>query len=163
MALRSFQRSSHSSVPTRPDPPAHCGQRVKRADLHCHSVASTEADEAVLLAIGCPECFSEPTEVYAQAKRRGMDFITITDHDSIDGVGQLTGSDGSLPADILVGEELTCYFPEDRCKMHVLVWGIDRADHDALQERAGDLYAVAEYIESSADRACRRSPALPAK
>lgn len=122
--------------------------RVKRADLHCHSVASTEADEAVLLAIGCPECFSEPGEVYAQAKRRGMDFITITDHDSINGVLQLAAGDGLLPADILVGEELTCYFPEDRCKMHVLVWGISKADHDALQERADDLYAVAEYIES---------------
>jgi hypothetical protein len=150
MALRSFQSSFHSSpsAPAKPEPALEHGLGVKRADLHCHSVASTEADEAVLLAIGCPECFSEPTQVYAQAKRRGMDFITITDHDSINGVLQLAGSDGELPADILVGEELTCYFPEDRCKMHVLVWGISKADHDALLARADDLYAVAEYIES---------------
>ena len=160
MALRSFQSSPQISPnssapalsplkPAKAEPPVDPGRGgVKRADLHCHSVASTEADEAVLLAIGCPECFSEPTEVYSQARRRGMDFITITDHDSINGVLQLAGSDGRLPADILVGEELTCYFPEDRCKMHVLVWGISKADHDALQERAGDLYAVAEYIES---------------
>jgi len=152
MALRSFQSSVHSTDTTVPKAPAEPvpgpGHRVKRADLHCHSVASTEADEAVLLAIGCPECFSEPSQVYAQAKRRGMHFITITDHDSINGVLQLSGSDGELPADILVGEELTCYFPEDHCKMHVLVWGISKADHDALQARADDLYAVAEYIES---------------
>ena len=54
-----------------------------RADLHCHSMASNEADEALLNAINCPESYSEPVEVYDQAKRRGMNFVTITDHDSI--------------------------------------------------------------------------------
>lgn len=115
---------------------------ARRVDLHCHSIASTEADEAVLNAMRCPECFSEPEQVYAQAKRRGMQFVTITDHDCIDGVLPLAGQ-----PDVIVGEELTCYFPEDRCKMHVLVWGIDRTAHDALQARADDLYAVAAYIE----------------
>jgi glycosyltransferase involved in cell wall biosynthesis/predicted metal-dependent phosphoesterase TrpH len=117
-------------------------QRWRRADLHCHSVASTEADEAVLNALACPECYSDPRDVYAQARQRGMDFVTITDHDCIDGILSLGRGD-----DLIVGEELTCYFPEDRCKMHVLVWGIDRAYHDALQARAADIYAVAEYIE----------------
>ena len=116
--------------------------RPVRADLHCHSNASSEAGEALLGAINCPESFSEPEQVYAQARRRGMDFVTITDHDCISGVAQL----GSR-ADVLVGEELTCYFPEDRCKMHVLVWGIDAGHHDAIQARANDLYQVAAYIE----------------
>jgi glycosyltransferase involved in cell wall biosynthesis len=134
---------AHQSSPRatrQPDAPQR--PPVVRADLHCHSVASTEADEAVLNAIQCPECYSEPAQVYAQAKRRGMTFVTITDHDSIDGVGRLAGRE-----DVLVGEEVTCYFPEDRCKMHVLVWGLGRADHDALQARADDIYAVAEYVE----------------
>ena len=115
-----------------------------RADLHCHSCASSEAGEALLNAISCPESFSEPTEVYAQAKHRRMDFVTITDHDSIAGVK-------SLPPgrDLLVGEELTCYFPEDRCKMHVLVWGIGRTEHDELQSLAHDIYKVAAYIEQN--------------
>lgn len=115
---------------------------TKRVDLHCHSRASTEADEAMLQAIRCPESYSEPGEIYAQAKGRGMDFVTITDHDSISGVGELAGL-----ADVLVGEELTCYFPEDRCKIHLLVWGITPADHDALQRAAGDIYEVARYVE----------------
>src|SRR5262245_8817499 len=67
--------------------------RPKRVDLHCHSRASTEADEAVLLALQCPESYSEPSEIYAQAKSRGMDFVTITDHDSIAGVTELAASD----------------------------------------------------------------------
>ena len=113
-----------------------------RADLHCHSNASSEAGEAVLGAINCPESFSDPHDVYAQAKSRGMDFVTITDHDSIAGVERL-----ALRPDVLSGEEVTCYFPEDRCKMHVLVWGITREDHDALQQTAHDIYDVARYIE----------------
>ena len=36
-------------------------------------------------ALGLPECATPPEEVYALAKRRGMDFVTITDHDTIAG------------------------------------------------------------------------------
>jgi glycosyltransferase involved in cell wall biosynthesis len=115
---------------------------VKRADLHCHSNASNEADEAMLNAIGCPESFSDPREVYEQAKYRKMDFVTITDHDSLDGVMQIADR-----PDHLVGEELTCYFPEDHCKMHILVWGLTAADHAALQAVAQDIYQTAELIE----------------
>lgn len=118
--------------------------RPIRIDLHCHSAASSEAGEAMLGAINCPESFSEPSEVFNQAHRRGMDFVTITDHDCINGVERL------LPNErVLVGEELTCFFPEDRCKMHVLVWGITSRDHDALQSVADDIYKVAAYIEEN--------------
>src|SRR5271170_3583141 len=74
---------------------------AKRADLHCHSNASNEADEAMLNAIECPESFSDPLDVYAQAKRREMDFVTITDHDSLEGVAQIAAK-----SDHLFGEEL---------------------------------------------------------
>jgi len=117
---------------------------VKRIDLHCHSKASCDGAEAVLEAIGCPECYSEPTEVYAQATRRGMDFVTLTDHDTINGAVTLTNRDN-----FLVGEELSCYFPEDGCKMHVVLWGITREDHNRLQAMANDIYACAEYIEKN--------------
>src|SRR5687768_12018200 len=124
-------------------PPPHT--RGKRIDLHCHSDASNRAAEVVLNAISCPECYSAPQEVYAQARRRGMDFVTITDHDCIDGVLRIVND---LP-NVLVGEELTCWFPEDRCKLHVLVWGITREQHDELQRRAANVYHVAEYVESN--------------
>ncbi len=119
-----------------------CPQGPKRADLHCHSVASTEADEAALIAIGCPESFSAPSDVYAQAQSRGMDFFTITDHDSVEGVAQILDR-----PNVLTGEELTCYFPEDGCKMHVLLWGLTREDHAAVQAVASDIYEVARYVE----------------
>jgi glycosyltransferase involved in cell wall biosynthesis len=116
---------------------------TKKADLHCHSCASTEADEAVLLALKCPESYSDPADVYAQAKRRGMDFVTITDHDTIAGVTTIAPQPG-----VIIGEELTCYFPEDRCKIHLLLWGLTETDHLALQSLAGDIRKVAEYVAS---------------
>jgi glycosyltransferase involved in cell wall biosynthesis len=127
------------------DIPPGDGRRLKRVDLHCHSEASTEASEALLLAINCPESYSTPGDVYAQAKRRGMDFVSLTDHDSIAGASALE----ARHADVLVGEELTCWFPEDRCKMHVLVWGLTAEHHDALQAVADDIYRVAAYLEAN--------------
>jgi glycosyltransferase involved in cell wall biosynthesis len=122
-------------------PPDPAVGRRRRADLHCHSDASNQVAEAALKAIACPECYSAPADVYAQAKRRGMDFVTITDHDSIAGVARIADR-----ADVLVGEELTCWFPEDDCKMHVLVFGISPEDHDQLQRRANNIYDVADYV-----------------
>ncbi len=117
--------------------------RGRRADLHCHSDASNKTGEAALNMIGCPESYSRPQEVYAQALRRGMDFVTITDHDSQEGVLQIL----DMPA-TLVGEELTCWFPEDGCKMHILVYGHTPEQHADLQRLAPNLYDVAEYFET---------------
>jgi glycosyltransferase involved in cell wall biosynthesis len=114
----------------------------KRVDLHCHSAASTKVGEALLKVIACPESYSPPADVYAQAKRRGMDFVAITDHDTLDGVLSLADR-----ADVLVGEELTCWFPEDQCKIHLLVWGITPDQHDRLQAVAKDIYQVADIVE----------------
>lgn len=114
----------------------------KRVDLHVHTIASSVAGEAALRAIQCPECYSEPRAVYEQATARGMDFVAITDHDTIDGALQLSDR-----GNVIVGEELTCYFPEDHCKIHLLVFGINRTQHEQLRERAADIYRVAEYVE----------------
>ena len=47
-------------------------------------------------ALGLPECATPPEEVYALAKRRGMDFVTITDHDTIDGVLEIADRPGRV-------------------------------------------------------------------
>src|SRR5690606_33527217 len=115
---------------------------LRRADLHCHSDASNKTGEAMLNMIRCPESYSRPQDVYAQALRRGMDFVTITDHDSVEGVSRILEMPG-----VLVGEELTCWFPEDGCKMHILVYGHTPEQHEDLQKLARNLYDVAAYFE----------------
>ena len=117
---------------------------LKRIDLHCHSSASNLTSEAVLNAIKCPESYSDPNDVHAQATRRGMDFVTLTDHDTINGALAI-----ARKGNVIIGEELTCWFPEDGCKMHVLVWGITQSDHDHLQAIANDIYQVAAYVEEN--------------
>ena len=71
---------------------------TSKADLHCHSTASQESKLGVQRSLGLPECATPPQEVYELAKRRGMDFVTITDHDTIAGALELaTGPTASSP------------------------------------------------------------------
>jgi predicted metal-dependent phosphoesterase TrpH len=51
--------------------------KTSRADLRCHSTASEESRLGVRRVLGLPECATPPEEVYALAKRRGMDFVAI--------------------------------------------------------------------------------------
>jgi hypothetical protein len=112
-----------------------------RVDMHCHSVASRVTKPDVRKALFFGECATEPEAIYELAKRRGMDFVTITDHDTIDGA--LTLADRP---DFFVSEELTARFKDEPRQVHVLCYGIDPDDHARLQERADDLEAVAAYL-----------------
>jgi predicted metal-dependent phosphoesterase TrpH len=58
---------------------------MSRADLHVHSKYSDRPSEWILRRIGAPECYTEPKVVYETAKRRGMQFVTISDHNCISG------------------------------------------------------------------------------
>ena len=64
---------------------------TSRVDMHCHSTASQLSRLGVQRSLGLPECATPPQEVYELAKRRGMDFVTITDHDTIAGCLELDG------------------------------------------------------------------------
>ncbi|MCW3050178.1 MAG: glycosyltransferase [Solirubrobacterales bacterium] len=116
-------------------------QPTSRADLHCHSTASQLSKLGVQRALGLPECATPPEEVYELAKRRGMDFVTITDHDTIAGV--LTIADRP---DVFVSEELTTWFWGEPQAVHVLCLGITPDDHDWLRAHARDVEAVAGYL-----------------
>ncbi len=115
-----------------------------RVDLHCHSTASAEARLGVQRALGLPECATPPEEVYELAKRRGMDFVTITDHDTIAGALEIADR-----PDVFVSEELTARFRGEPQAVHVLCYGIDEDDHEWLQAHAEDLEACADYLHSN--------------
>jgi glycosyltransferase involved in cell wall biosynthesis/predicted metal-dependent phosphoesterase TrpH len=112
-----------------------------RVDLHCHSTASQESRLGVQRAVGLPECATPPEEVYALAKRRGMDFVTITDHDTIAGVLQIADR-----PDVFVSEELTARFRGEPPAVHVLCYGVSLEDHDWLQAHRGDVELCAAYM-----------------
>jgi glycosyltransferase involved in cell wall biosynthesis/predicted metal-dependent phosphoesterase TrpH len=116
---------------------------MSRADLHVHSTASQISKLGVQRSLQIPECATEPLEVYELAKARGMDFVTITDHDTIDGALAL----GHL-ADTFVSEELTASFKGEPQAVHVLCYGIAPEDHDWLQANRGDVELVASYLRA---------------
>ena len=109
--------------------------------MHCHSVASRLTKPEVRKALFLGECATEPEAIYELAKRRGMDFVTITDHDTIDGAMRVADR-----PDFFVSVELTARFAREPHEAHVLCFGIDPDDHARLQERAGDIEACAEYL-----------------
>jgi glycosyltransferase involved in cell wall biosynthesis/predicted metal-dependent phosphoesterase TrpH len=112
-----------------------------RVDMHCHSTASQVSKLGVQRALGLPECATPPEEVYELAKRRGMDFVTITDHDTIDGAMSIADRD-----DVFVSEELTAHFRGEPQAVHVLCYGIAPADHEWLQANSGDVELCAMYL-----------------
>jgi glycosyltransferase involved in cell wall biosynthesis/predicted metal-dependent phosphoesterase TrpH len=109
--------------------------------MHCHSTASQLSRLGVQRSLGLPECATPPDEVYGLAKRRGMDFVTITDHDTIDGCLELADR-----PDCFVSEELTAHFAGEPQAVHVLCYGITPGDHEWLQAHAGDVEACAAYL-----------------
>jgi glycosyltransferase involved in cell wall biosynthesis/predicted metal-dependent phosphoesterase TrpH len=116
---------------------------TSRVDLHCHSTASEISKLGIQRSLGLPECATPPEEVYELAKRRGMDFVTITDHDTIDGCLQIADRE-----DVFISEELTAWFRGEPQAVHVLCFGLTPDDHARLQEWNHDLEACAEYLHS---------------
>jgi glycosyltransferase involved in cell wall biosynthesis/predicted metal-dependent phosphoesterase TrpH len=112
-----------------------------RVDMHCHSTASEVSKLGVQRALGLPECATAPEEVYELAKRRGMDFVTITDHDTIDGVLAIANR-----PDVFVSEELTAHFRGEPQAVHVLCYGITPEDHEWLQANSADVELCAMYL-----------------
>jgi len=109
--------------------------------MHCHSTASQLSRLGVQRSLGLPECATPPEEVYELAKRRGMDFVTVTDHDTIAGCLELEGR-----PDCFVSEELTARFAGEPQAVHVLCYGITPGDHEWLQAHSGDVEACAAYL-----------------
>jgi glycosyltransferase involved in cell wall biosynthesis len=118
---------------------------LTRMDTHVHSKASDGPALAALGMINCPECYSEPERIYDMAMARGMDLVTITDHDTIKGALELHERGFQ---NFVIGQEFTVYFPEDRCKLHVLIWGLTPALNEQLHGHglANDVYALARFL-----------------
>lgn len=114
-----------------------------KIDLHCHSKYSKRPTLWLMQKIGCPESFTEPAELYRIAQKRGMDGVTITDHNVIDGALEIA----DLP-NVVVGCEYTTYFPEDRCKVHILVYHLDENHHRELTKARENIFDLVDYVRT---------------
>src|SRR5207237_9348833 len=71
-----------------------------------------------------------------------MDYVTLTDHDTIEGCLQI----GDL-ANVFISEQVTTYFPQDPCKIHLLVWGISEAQHTAIVPLRDNIFDLQAYLQ----------------
>jgi glycosyltransferase involved in cell wall biosynthesis len=114
-----------------------------RVDLHVHSKYSKRPSAWVLKKIGCPESFTEPQDIYRIALARGMTHVTISDHNRIEGALAIA----HLPH-TFISEEITTYFPEDRCKLHVLALNITERQHADIQHCRDNVFYLVDYLQA---------------
>ena len=116
---------------------------LKRADLHCHSRFSVFK---YFRRANTRDCYNAPEDVYRIAKERGMSFVTLTDHDSIDGAVYLLNKYPDL-TDFFIGEEVETYFPETGQRIHIGVWGLDEAQHREIQRLRPNIRELVPYMK----------------
>jgi predicted metal-dependent phosphoesterase TrpH len=115
-----------------------------RSDLHVHSRYSNRPSEWILRRIGAPECYTEPRHVYDTARRRGMKFVTISDHNCIEGAEEISHLAGAF-----ISNEITAYFPEDGCKVHILSWNITESEFDEIQRLRPNIFELRDYLHQA--------------
>ena len=70
-----------------------------------------------------------------------MDLVTLTDHDTLDGGLEIA----DLPG-VFLSEEVTTYFPGDRCRIHVLVWNHTEAQHRDITGLRENIFDLQGYL-----------------
>lgn len=124
---------------------------MMRADLHVHSRHSGATDLPVLRHLG-RECYSEPAAVYERARRRGMDLVTLTDHDSVEGALNIAHLPGTF-----VSEEVTLVLPGGR-QAHLGVFDIREDQHERIAGLRRDPEALFAYLAEERIPACFNHP-----
>lgn len=114
---------------------------MSQADLHIHSRHSTRAADWVLRRLDFPASYTDPLQVYQRLRDAGMDYVTITDHDTITGCLEIA----HLPG-VIFGEEVTASFPDDECRVHILVWGLSETQHREIQAVRDNIYDLQRYL-----------------
>lgn len=117
---------------------------LKRADLHCHTRFSVFK---YFRRANTRDCYNPPEDVYRLAKERGMSYVTLTDHDSIDGALYLLNKYPDLK-DFFIGEEVETYFPETGQRIHIGVWGLNEAQHREIQRLRPNIRELVPYLKS---------------
>jgi predicted metal-dependent phosphoesterase TrpH len=93
------------------------------------------------------DCYSTPDEVYRAAKARGMDVVTITDHDRIDGCLELLSRRPDAP-DFLMGEEVECRLQPHGVRLHLGVFGLTERLHAEVRALRGDVREAAAFLRA---------------
>jgi glycosyltransferase involved in cell wall biosynthesis len=117
---------------------------MSKCDLHIHSRYSARSQEWLFRRFDFPDSYTDPRELYRRLLKLGMDYVTITDHDTIEGCLQII----HLPQ-TLISEQVTTYFPQDQCKIHLLVWGISEPQHRDIEGLRENIFELQRYLQAA--------------
>ncbi len=115
---------------------------MSRCDLHLHSKYSDRSEDWIFRRFDFPDSYTDPQELYAQAKKAGMDFVTITDHDTIEGCLAIAAY-----RDTFISEQITTYFPQDPCKINLLAWGLTEAQHAEIVRLRENIFDLQAFLQ----------------
>ena len=117
---------------------------MSKCDLHIHSRYSARSEEWLFRRFDFPDSYSDPKELHRQLLKCGMDYVTITDHDTIEGCLQIA----DLPH-TFISEQVTTYFPQDQCKLSILVWGISEQQHREIEGVRDNIFDLQHYLQTA--------------
>src|SRR5471032_158866 len=112
-----------------------------RCDLHVHSVRSTDSGNYALRRARLGESYTPPEQLYETCVRRGMTFVTVSDHNTVEGALRIADRPNTF-----LSVEVTTRFPEDDVPLHVLVWNLTEEDHRDLQPLRPSVCELAAFL-----------------
>jgi predicted metal-dependent phosphoesterase TrpH len=115
-----------------------------RADLHVHSRYSDTSGTAGVRALRSAESFTDPLELYNAQRARGMDFVTITDHNTLAGSLAIAHLPGTF-----LSTEFDSWFPEDGVRVHVVALGIDEPTFAAANQARGNVHDLVAVLREA--------------
>ena len=113
-------------------------------DLHVHSKYSSESGRWVLRSLKAPESFTPPELIYDLARKRGMDFVTITDINTIEGARSISHLPGTF-----ISEEVRTFIPGSRTSLHILVFDITPEEHLEIAKVRDCFPDLMDYLEDN--------------
>src|SRR5262245_60724678 len=118
---------------------------IGKVDFHLHSYASNVTDYYAANAFAIPESHSDPLALHPLLKERGMTLITLTDHNSIDGVLEMLHA--GLP-DVFISAEMTTTFPEDGCNIHITIANVTPDQFKEANKLRRNVYEMVAYLDA---------------
>ncbi len=117
---------------------------LARADLHVHTNASIFK---YFRAANSHDSYNDPAEVYRLAKSRGMDFVTFSDHDTIEGCLRFQDRYPDLK-DFFVSVEAETFFPRTGHRIHVNVFDLSRHQHAVIDRKRRNIFDLIDYLRA---------------
>jgi predicted metal-dependent phosphoesterase TrpH len=112
---------------------------MSRCDLHIHSRFSARSEEWLFRRFDLPDSYTDPRELHRLLRRAGWILLRSPTTNTIEGNLEIADLDHTF-----ISEEVTTHFPQDPCKIHLLVWGISEAQHAEITTLRDNIYELAE-------------------